>query len=234
MGESQVATACKTLWVDFLKRPIDESPNYRFEGLFINGIIASLKNWYFVAPWYDVYDLVQFIAEIDEEVEVGFIENCNRVLEREGSGYRIINGYLTQITSELEIQEIESALKNNNKWVSVSTHLNSALDQLSDRKNPDYRNSIKESISAVEAACIIMTGDSSATLGKALSLIEKSHSLHGALRSAFASLYGYTSDSGGIRHALLEEDIKVEFEEAKLLLVLCSAFINYLQAKMAP
>jgi hypothetical protein len=33
----------------------------------------------------------------------------------------------------------------------VSEHLNTAIGFLSDRKNPHYRNSIKESISAVES-----------------------------------------------------------------------------------
>lgn len=49
---------------------------------------------------------------------------------------------------------------------------------------------------------------------------------------AFAALYGYTSDSGGIRHSLLEDDISVSFEDAKFMLVSCSAFINYLKIKI--
>jgi len=46
------------------------------------------------------------------------------------------------------------------------------------------------------------------------------------------ALYGYTSDSGGIRHALSDEDVTPTFEDAKFMLVSCSAFINYLKAKM--
>ena len=103
---------------------------------------------------------------------------------------------------------------------------------LADRKAPDYRNSIKESISAVEALCNIITGNSSATLGKALSEIEKKHNLHPALKNAFSSLYGWTCDAGGIRHALEENNTIVEFEDAKFMLVSCSAFINYLKAKL--
>ena len=40
-------------------------------------------------------------------------------------------------------------------------------------------------------------------------MIENRYKIHGALKSAFSSLYGYTSDSGGIRHSLLEDDISV-------------------------
>lgn len=113
----------------------------------------------------------------------------------------------------------------------VETHLRTALDYISNRENPEYRNSVKESISAVESFCSIMTGDGKATLGKALTQIEQSHKIHGALKEAFSSLYGYTSDSGGIRHSLLEDDVNVTLGDAKFMLVSCSAFINYLKTK---
>ena len=59
-------------------------------------------------------------------------------------------------------------------YVSVNTHIKKALSLYSDRKNPDYENSIKESISAVEAMCCIITGmtGASATLGAALKKLE--------------------------------------------------------------
>ena len=39
--------------------------------------------------------------------------------------------------------------------------------------------------------------------------MEKDHSLHPALKSSFSSLYGYTRDSGGIRHSLIEKGDRV-------------------------
>jgi hypothetical protein len=102
---------------------------------------------------------------------------------------------------------------------------------LADRKAPDYRNSIKESISAVESLCNLITEDNKATLGKALKKLDDKVALHRCLKNAFDSLYGYTSDADGIRHALLEES-NLEFEDAKFMLVACSAFINYLKAKL--
>lgn len=56
--------------------------------------------------------------------------------------------------------------------------------------------------------------------------------VHPALRGAFQKLYGYTSDADGIRYALLEES-NLDFEDAKFMLVSCSAFVNYLKAKAA-
>ena len=76
-----------------------------------------------------------------------------------------------------------------------------------------------------------MIGEKTATLGQALLKIEKKYKLHSALKNAFSALYGYTSDSGGIRHSLLEDDIDVSMEDAKFMLVSCAAFINYLKLK---
>ena len=100
------------------------------------------------------------------------------------------------------------------------------------KPTPDYRNSIKESISAVEAICAAITGDSKATLGEALKVIDSEAPLHGALRSAIEKLYGYTSDADGIRHALMTET-KLEQEDAIFMLVACSAFVSYVIAKRA-
>ena len=101
---------------------------------------------------------------------------------------------------------------------------------MSDRKNPDYRNSIKESISAVESICKTVTKDDKATLGKALKIIEDQFGLHSALKGSLSQLYGYTSDSDGIRHAMLEES-NLTYIDAKFMLVACTNFINYLIEK---
>lgn len=54
--------------------------------------------------------------------------------------------------------------------------------------------------------------------------------LHSALKSGFSSIYGYTSDSDGIRHGL-SEDPNLDYEDALFMLTACSAFVNYLRVK---
>lgn len=112
----------------------------------------------------------------------------------------------------------------------VNEHIRRALELFSDRKPPDYRNSIKESVSAVESICKLITGDKSATLGQCIKEIESKVGLHPALENAFNNLYAYTSSADGIRHPLLEEP-ELDSEDAKFMLVSCSAFINYLITK---
>ena len=97
-----------------------------------------------------------------------FIYDCNSTLEKEKSAYRFVNKLITPITSDIEIQSIEKSIENADQYIGVRTHLETALRHLSDRIHPDYRNSIKESISAVDSLAKIITGDQKATLGKAL------------------------------------------------------------------
>jgi hypothetical protein len=147
------------------------------------------------------------------------------------SAWRIVGKRVTRLTSPQEIKAIEAAQLLAGKYEPVATHISTALKHLSDRRSPDYRNSIKEAISAVESICRIITNDPKTTLGDALKKLEKSGvKLHPSLKIAFDKLYGYTSDQGGIRHSLLDQP-SIDFEDAKFMLVSCSAFVNLLKAR---
>lgn len=218
----------KVMWHLYFKKTIDSL------GIDWDKIYKFIRNYFFSCPWFEVYDFIEFVAQHDQNQKnkENFIDLCNNILEREMSGYRFVDSCISSITSEVEIESIEQAIKNPDMFNGASIHLKTALNLLSDRKNPDYRNSIKESISAVESACIVLACDDKATLGKALKIIEDKMGieLHSALKGAFEKLYGYTSDADGIRHALLEE-ANISFEDAKFMLVSCSAFVNYLKDK---
>lgn len=156
-------------------------------------------------------------------------ERVNQVFKQEYVGYRFIGDYISPISDDEEVEAINDALSN--PYQPVREHISKANMLLSDRENPDYENSIKESISAIEAMCEVMTGihGREATLGKMLKKLEDNGiEIHSALKSAFNTLYGYTSDANGIRHAGDIGGPASTFEEAKFMLVSCSAFINYL------
>jgi len=222
----EVFILLRKIWSDYFKKPLDTLDDY-WEHTY-----KRIREYFFSAEWYEVYDFIEFIANNypNNYINDNFMEYCNYVLVKELSAYRFVGGKITQITSEEEILEIDKALETSKPLKAVNTHLKRALDLLADRKSPDYRNSVKESISAVEAVCNLFTNKKKATLGQALKEIESKVRLHPALKSAFNSLYGYTSDAEGIRHALLDES-NLSFEDAKFMLVSCSAFINYLISK---
>ena len=197
-----------------------------------------LRKYFFSCNWYQVYDLIESSIDIIKdrcfEIQLDeLFESFNRILEREFAGYRFIEGRLSPITNQTELKEIEEALTMTGNFTSLkgsNTHLREALTKLSDRQNPDYRNSIKESICAIESLAKIISEGAKDSLGASLDKIKGKLKIHPALEKGFKQIYGYTSDSDGIRHALTEE-ATCDFEDAKFMLVSCSAFINYLIAK---
>lgn len=174
--------------------------------------------------WYEVYDLIEFVyTEIEDK---NYEKEINFKLERNNSAYRMVKGIVIPITNELELLEIKQAAST--KFDEVSGHIEKAIQLFSNRKSADYENTIKESITAVEAMCSIIVGNKT-TLGDALKLLEnKGVKIHPALKSSFKTLYGYTSDGNGIRHAGNLDAPNSTFAEAKFMLVSCSAFVNYL------
>ena len=111
----------------------------------------------------------------------------------------------------------------------VKGHLSKALELLSDRENPDYQNSIKESISAVESIVNIVIGRANVALNKGLQSLP--FEIDNNFKQGMIRLYSWTSSSDGIRHGAHEGEILSGFDEAKYMLVSCCAFINYLISK---
>jgi len=154
----------------------------------------------------------------------------NYVFEQEFVGYRFVNEQIVPITNEIEIDAIEKA--SDSPYTQVNNHLSKSLGLLSNRDNPDYENSIKESISAVECICSIIVGEPT-SLGKALGKIQHAGiNIHPSMRTAFDKLYEYTSKEKGIRHSGQLGGPQSTFEEAKFMLISCCAFVNYLIGNM--
>jgi hypothetical protein len=57
--------------------------------------------------------------------------------------------------------------------------------------------------------------------------LEQKAKLHPVLKRAFLSLYGYTSDATGIRHALLSEE-EADVDEIDAVLFWCLRIVRYL------
>ncbi|CAN7655076.1 hypothetical protein LJR153_005066 [Paenibacillus sp. LjRoot153] len=227
----------RSLWRDFYKIPVDSIPRDLYQA------VQIVRNAYFdekLTEWFVIYDLLEFCAAHLSKpsyhtftvTQEAFISICNDVFIREKSGYRFVGDLITPLTSSHEIEEIERSIEG--PFAGTSSHIKQALNLLSNRINPDFRNSIKESISAVESTCKVITNNPSATLGEGLKKLEENDvKLHPALKDSFNKLYGYTSDEKGIRHGLVDDDNQLNFDDAKFMLVSCSAFCNYLISKVS-
>ncbi|KAF6626766.1 AbiJ-NTD4 domain-containing protein [Pantoea agglomerans] len=218
------------IWTDYLNRPIDDIPSLVRGNIYSPSMADMLKNSISNDDWYSVLDVIEFIIQsVNETNKKALLRDMNQTFRKFGVAYTIINYLVTPISSEVEVQSIQEAIANSPE--SSGLHFERALELMADREQPDYRNSIKESISAIESLCKKITEDDKGTLGKCLTLIEKQGYIHPAMKQAFTQLYGYTSDQPGIRHALGNDSPEPSLEDARFMLIACSAFNNYLLAK---
>lgn len=200
--------------------------SYDFDRFYEDKINDVIQN----AVYNEVLDLIWYIctwvSNKKREYNGETFKKINGIFERESVGYRFVSGNIVPITDPIEIEEIEQAAEN--KFEGCRNHIKKAVEYLSNREIKDYKNVIKESISAVESICKVITGNESATLGDALKVLSKKHDLNPQLKAAFEKFYAYTNGPEGIRHADGLFTSEVTFEEAKFMLISCSAFVNYL------
>jgi len=184
--------------------------------------------WYkfYELEWYKVYDFIEFILNRFNPNTI-FRASLNKIFREERTSYRLIGNLVMPLTSEIEIKEIEQALKISDKYQPVKDQLEKALALYSKKPEPDSLNSIKESISGLEALARIVLNNPKSTLGDLANKLP----IHRAFREALKKIYGWTSDEGGIRHAETGEKIISAEEEARFMLVLSSAFVNYIISK---
>lgn len=225
----------RTVWTDFMDRRADK---------YLGGII--MRDYDAVqqclnnrdVKWYRKLDCVEFAIEYMREhftdmarkrVLNDFVKEINRQFERLSYGYRIVQGKVVDVVSDVEIQSINKAVETEDN---ASAHLLQALNLYSLKPQPDCRNSIKESITAVESLFRSMTNEN--TFGKAYDKIKQQMTIHPRLEELIQKMYDYTNQKEtGIRHAKVEIDDKYlpSAQEALFMLVTCSATINYVRSK---
>ena len=219
------------IWAKFLNKRESE---YVYGS---NTITLFIENRMY--QWYEKFDIIEeslsYLKMFDKNNHFHiscfkYLKNdLNSEFERLNVGHRIVDEYITDIISDEEIAAVESVVAKSDDQ--VKEHIQNAIMLYSQRPDADYRNSIKESISAVEAFCRKKTGEN--TLGKAMKKLEESGiPIHPRLKSAFEQLYAYTNDGNtGIRHALIEAEYIPSNAEALFMIVSCSALINYLNCQ---
>lgn len=230
--ENLYANIQKRIWVDLLCEREEAFP--RFNDILTQYILQDEN------AWYKKFDVLDYVIEIlytlgDKNASVKkmadeFATHLSMSFENFNYGYRVVDGRIVPITSEEEKKEIERAIETSED--EEKTHLEQALVLYAKRPDPDYRNSIKESISAVEA--LLRKETSTKTLGDAIKdLKRKGTIIPDRLIEAYDKLYAYTNDKKeGIRHSLMDIDHGGPGEpEAHYMLIVCSAFINYVRDK---
>jgi hypothetical protein len=190
--------------------------------------------------WTDFYKFVEFIPVLatmlaaSETQKTTAFEKMrtaiNDVLEQEGSPYRMAVNELAPITSEEELLEVRRAVAATTPFQLAAGHISASLAHLANRPNPNYHDCAKQAFSAVESTLWIAIEDKPKIPQAVRRFEEKYGMIHGALSQIIEKLHGYASDEEGVRHGATEATTVGE-AEARLMLVSCSAMMNFLIRK---
>jgi hypothetical protein len=226
-ADSTESDVLMAVWSWELKKPRDEIGSE-------SAVWGEIKSRVLTGEWFDVLDIAEEVVKYLDKYKTSATksfatvtaEAFNNRFERFLVAYRFVGFEVTPIDSAAEADAVTNAQLDAAAFAGVRHSLDRSISLLSDRQNPDYANSIKESISAVESIVRTITHES--TLGVGLTRLEAAGlAIHPALKSAWSKMYGWTSDADGIRHAGLQ-GANVDQALAKYVLVVSSAFVSYL------
>ena len=204
---------------------------------FVNKSFSSFIN---NCEFFKLFDLLEELMKNNKKLNkdnIGHKKNnknfeikLKKLFKKHHLAYTIYNGKIEPISSEFEGKTYVAALDETKGkgQLGAHSHLLKAGEQINHQK---WADSVRESISAVEAICRQIVGEN-ATLGSALKEIEKNYPLHPAFKKALSALYGFTSDENGIRHSLLDKsNAAVDEADALFMLGACASFVSYLLSR---
>lgn len=172
--------------------------------------------------WWAIFDFMEFCLRLrakNDRLE----KQVNGILQSEASAYRLVDGKVVPITDPIEIATIAEAFEVEDI---ARIHIRKALDLFSQKPIPDFENTVKEAVTALESLAKEVTGEEN---GKIRVLLKRDElSLHPALQKAISSFYGWACDEDGVRHGAGRPP-EVTYAEAKFSLVISSGIINLIR-----
>lgn len=205
----------KDIWSTHFNLPLDTIDNDP------NNYIDQIKVCFFSLNPDKVYEFTEFFCKKLQSKK--FENNCNNIFQQQRSAYKFVNCCIIENISEVETDSLNSSL--NTSYREVNEHMSKALTFLSDKRRPDFHNSIKEAVSAIEALARIITETPNGTLGQ---LVQNSNlNLHTCIQEAIKKVYGFASDEGGIRHSQKVNSKSICYDEALFIVVFSSSLINF-------
>lgn len=211
-----------------------------------SGLIDQVIKYY-AKPnkWDDLFDFCEFIVNEHKQITndlkgddeakseallVDAAGGINRVFKKMNVGYRLSadSGLFVPIHSQEEADEVSRAAASGGE---PGEHIRTAIALFSNRDEPDYDNTFKEAISAVESLVMQETGKSNLRAGLSELVKDKSFFPHPAFAGGIDKLYGFASDK--VRHGRKKGQMPIDQDTARLMLILCSALVNYIAARRA-
>lgn len=112
------------------------------------------------------------------------------------------------------------------RYEGPASHWAKALDFMSGETR-DLANAAKEAVCTVEGLARVITGDHTATLGELIKTLKRSFNVNPAMTKTLEGIWGFTSNSPGVRHGGASS-ATIEEREARYVLDSTEATIRFL------
>ena len=181
---------------------------------------------------YDSYNEESHLDMPLEQVKALFESELNNLCSEENLGYRFQEG---QFYKPGRPQTQKNIIKANtvladHRLHRVKVHYNKACRFFNERINPDYQNSVKEALCALESAAEIMSGKKvSKDFSREISKLSgpDTDKLPPPVVQAMIKIFGYRGTGEGVSHGNTD-GLQVSRFEAELILSIVGAFVTYL------
>ena len=177
-----------------------------------------------------IKDLVCFIYGVFHEQGIypadTYVTGINKALKNSPNYYFDDGKFILKRSAAIEeaINRAETS-----RYEQARSHIKEAATLLYNYDKPNYGGSMAASIKALELVVREITGKKDIKRG-IHNLEEKGIKLHGKFQEAIINLYDFTSNDG-VRHAH-PNPVQNDEETALFMLVVCSAIINFIEARL--
>ncbi|MFS0980785.1 AbiJ-NTD4 domain-containing protein [Enterococcus casseliflavus] len=221
-----------SIFTNFFKLRIDEAKNlvkYGKDSGFRN-LVKILEE----SEWFYLYDLIEYLFEVEFKNSSNYITYLNEVLQENKSGYRLNSDYLLiPLTDDNSLTQIDAVYSS--PFTYAKKHIQNSIEELSNKTNTNYNKVINEAITAIESCLKEIVGEDGKndSLGQLVKKLkdDPEFNIDMSFIKPFENMYGIAS-SKGIRHAGNGNTIDTDLDTALFVLTTCSALINFLGAKV--
>lgn len=177
--------------------------------------------------WFEVYDLIERLAERSSQWGQNFSEEMNRFFRVVGVGWQLVNSRVEMRGSEvfeIAVRHGQDELRQQGR-TTAANELHEALNDLSRRPVPETTGAIQHAMAALECVTRDVIG-SKDTLGQ---LVQRNAGIFPPpIDQIVEKAWGYTSNYG--RH--LTEGMPPQFEEAELMVGISGVLCRYLSRRV--
>ena len=86
VAQSNLYSLVNNLWISSFKKPIDTIPTLFYDRGSRPGALGEIRNFFFVAEWYDVFNIIEDISNFERSWALNPEQNNAKAHRRQSSG----------------------------------------------------------------------------------------------------------------------------------------------------